>query len=440
MKRNTLILVAIAGALAVAVYFLEIKEGKPRDESPDTPVTRPAFTFTRADIATLIVNRRGESATIEDHDGKWLISQPVNAAADQSAVDSLVNGLSSAKVERDLPADPETMKSYGLEEPAITLEIKLKSGEEHRVRLGEKDFSGLSVYAQLDEAPGIALLPASILTSSDKSADDWRDKSVIGLSQFDISSLSLKNENGQIELAKDDGKWAIKSPMSIAADEAEVSSLLSEVSGAKASDFVAETDPGKYGLDKPKITLTAKLNDGSQRVLSLSSKIDENYYARNSDRPQILKVDSGLYDKLNVKLSKLRDKQIVKLNKDELTRIEVKNPNLTLVAEKDKDNKWIIKSPADKKDKEARSNKLLDPFETKATEVLDVAPSSAAAKLAKPAVEVRLTDKAGKITVVTISSADGEDAYVRVKDRAGVYKVGKQLLEDLSFKIADIVD
>ena len=228
--------------------------------------------------------------------------------------------------------------------------------------------------------------------------------------------------------------------MSIAADEAEVSSLLSEVSSAKASDFVAETDPAKYGLDKPRITLTAKLNDGSQRVLSLSSKIDENYYARNSDRPQILKIDSALYEKLNVKLSKLRDKQIVKLNKDELTRIEIKNPNLTLVAEKDKDNKWIIKSPADKKDKEARSNKLLDPFETKATEVLDVAPSSAAAKLAKPAVEVRFTDKSGKITVVTISSADGDDAYVRVKDRAGVYKVGKQLLEDLSFKIADVVE
>src|SRR6185369_15268380 len=104
----------------------------------------------------------------------------------------------------------------------------------------------------------------------------------------------------------------------------------------------------------------------------------------------------------------------------------------TLVAEKDKENKWIIKTPTDKKDKEARSGKVLDPLETKATEVLDAAPSSAAAKLAKPAVEVRLTDKNGKVTVVTVSSADGEDAYVKVKDRPGVYKVGKQTLEDLS--------
>ena len=440
MKRNTLILVAIAAALAAAVYFLEIKEGKPRDEPTSTPTKRPAFTFTRADVATLIVNRAGQSATIEDHDGKWLISQPVNAAADQSAVDSLVSGLSSAQVERDLPSDPEKLKSYGLEEPAVTLEIKLKSGEEHQLRLGEKDFSGLSVYALLDEAPGVALLPASVLTGSDKSADDLRDKSVLGLSQFDINSLSLKNENGQIELGKDDGKWSIKSPVAIAADETEVSSLLSELSNAKASDFVAETEAAKYGLDKPKITLTAKLNDGTQRVLNISPKIDDNYYARNSERAQILKVDSTLYDKLNVKLSKLRDKQIVKFDKDELSRIEIKNPNLTLVAEKDKDNKWIIKSPADKKDKEARSNKVLDPLETRATEVLDAAPSSAAAKLAKPAVEVRLTDKSGKITLVTVSSADGEDVYVRVKDRAGVYKVGKQVLEDLSFKIADVVE
>ena len=442
MKRTTLILLLAAAVFGVVVYFLEIREGKPRDETT-TETKKPAFTFTRSDVAAITVIRAGQSVTIDDHDGKWVISQPVNALADESTIDSLVSSLTSARIERVLPAEPEKMRDFGLEEPRVIVEVKLKSGEEHRLRVGEKDFSELSVYALLDEAPDVAILGSSVLTSSDKSLDDLRDRAVLGVSQFDVKSLTLKNENGEIELDKTDGKWSIKRPIDAPADESEVSSLISDATSAKATEFVADAqpDPAKYGIDKPKITLTAKLNDGSERVLTLGSKVDDNHYARNSDRPQIVKIDSDLYEKLNVKLAKLRDKQILKVDKEELTRIEIKNPNLTLVAEKDKDkDKWLIKSPADKKDKEARTTKLLDPLETKATEVLDAAPASAKAKLAKPAVEVQVTDKSGKTTSLSISSADGDDVYVSVKGRPGVYKVGKQMLDDLSFKIADVVD
>ena len=86
MKRNTLILLLLAAAVGVAVYFLEIKPGKPRDEKTDE--SKPAFAFKKEDVASISITRSGQTVTVEAADGKWTINQPLTAQANQSAVDS----------------------------------------------------------------------------------------------------------------------------------------------------------------------------------------------------------------------------------------------------------------------------------------------------------------------------------------------------------------
>ena len=436
MKKNTLILLLLAAAIGVVVYYLEIKPGKPRDEKPDE--SKPAFTFKREDISSLSITRGGQTVTVEDKDGKWTITQPLTAQANQSAVDSLASSLTSAKVERNLSPSPDEMKSFGLEEPAVTVEIKLNSGDTKTLKLGGKDFSGLSAYAQIGDSNEVLLVPASVLTSSDKSLNDLRDKAILGASQFDIKSITLTNENGQIALAKDGGDWVLKKPFEAGVESTEMNSFLSEVTSAEAEEFVSETgdDLAKYGLDKPNITLTAQLNDGSERTIAAGVK-DDNHYAKASSKAQVFKISSSLYDKLNIKPTELRNKEIFKLDRDNLSKIEIKNPNVKVVAEKSGD-KWVIKEPADKKDKDAPTFKIINPFDTKADEILDSPGSDVKSKLAKPAVEARLTYKDGRVVEVKVSSADGENAYASVKGRNEVFKVKKQMLDDLSFKLADL--
>jgi hypothetical protein len=436
MKRSTLLLLLLAALGGLLIYYLEIKPGKPRDEKPDE--TKPAFTFTREDVTGLALTRGGKTVNLENQNGKWVITQPVSAAADESALNSLVGDLVSARVEREFAASGD-LKNYGLAEPAVKLEIKLKNGQTRRVELGGKDVTDSSAYGRVDGGQ-IAMLPASLLASADKSLDDLRDRSLLGATQYELTSLRVTNDAGGFELAKDNADWALKSPVQGPAEESAVTSLLGDLTAAKSAEIVSETadDLAKYGLDKSKTGLTVKLATGAERSVSIGSKVDDKFYARVSDRPQILKVEQSLLDKLNTKPGDLRSKEMVKIVRDDLKTISIKNPNGTLVAE-NKDGKWVVTAPADKKDKEAQTFKLFTPFESKAAEVLDKAPASALAKLAKPAVEVRLTDKNGKTTLVQISSADGDDCYVRVEGRAGIFKLNKMMLEGLSFKMDEAV-
>ena len=80
MKRNTLILLLIAVVALVAVYFIEVRPGKPRDEEPEK--SRPAFKFSREDVTGISVVRGGQTVNLENQNNKWVITQPVSAAAD----------------------------------------------------------------------------------------------------------------------------------------------------------------------------------------------------------------------------------------------------------------------------------------------------------------------------------------------------------------------
>jgi hypothetical protein len=439
MKRSTLIILLIAAVASTAIYFLDYKSAKPRDEEPEK--TRPAFKFTRDEINSVSILRSGQTTRLENQNNKWVITQPVNAPADESAISALLSDLVNARIDSEFPAVGGDLKPYGLAEPKVKLDVKLKNGQTHHVELGAKDQIGSSAYAKIDGAQNVAMISSGLLNDSDKSVSDMRDRALIGAGQNEFSAVKVVNENGGYELEKKDSDWNIKSPIQGSTDGSQVSSLLSDFTGAKATEIVSETtdEPAKYGLDKPKLSLTTRFLNGGERTVSVGSKVDENYYAKVSDRPQLLKVDKAFYDKLNTKLATLRSKQFVKFNRDDLTKIYVKNPNVTLVAEK-KDDKWLVTEPADKKDKEASTFKIFSSLETPATEVIDKPTAAIAAKLAKPAVEVRLTDKGGKTTTVKISAADGEDVYIKVEGQPEIYKAAKSLLDGLSFKADEAVN
>lgn len=307
MKRSTLILLLVAVALGGVVFFIQ-KRDKERNTSRDSDeaTSKPAFNFKREDVAAVSITRGDQTVKLENQSGKWQIVEPVKADADESAVEGVIGEVTGATVDRTLVMTPSLQHGSGLDKPAVLLEVKLKGGAQHRIALGRQDPTGANVYAQLDQNKDVALVSPTLLSGTNKS------------------------------------------------------------------------------------------------------------------------------------LSDLRDKALIKANLDELTRVQVKNPNGKLVVEKDKDGKWLIAEPADRKGKEAKTDKLFTFEHARATEVIDNAPADVTAKLAHPAVEVQITDKGGKTTALQISAADGDNIFARVEGRSVIYKVSKQVLEDLSFTLADV--
>jgi hypothetical protein len=76
--------------------------------------------------------------------------------------------------------------------------------------------------------------------------------------------------------------------------------------------------------------------------------------------------------------------------------------------------------------------------QARAGEIFDHRAPGVAAKLAKPAVEITLTAKDGRKLSAEISKESDGFVYARTSDGPAIYKLDKQILEDLNFKPSEI--
>ena len=447
IKKPTLVVLLCAAILGGVVYYLNKKSAA--TTSTDA-ASKPAFSIDSSTVTSLTLAHPASPdqppVQIVKQNGAWQIVQPTATAADSASIQAILDGLATSRVAQTESGAPDRLKAYGLEPPQLSLDFQLQNGAKHTLVMGNGDFSGDSVYAIVDGSKTVSLLPKTLFARMDKSFDDLRDHAVLHIQAAQVASFDLKNSSGEFAAAKDSkdtAAWKFTKPADAPADGDAINALLGAVENAKATAIASEKpdDPGKYGLASPAIAFTAT-NDNSQKSTLLIGKKDDNdYFARDPARPQIFRIDADLEKKLAETYGDLRDKKVAHFDQQQIVRIELHNANgdSVLVHKDGAEDEWTFDSPADQKGKAATGWKIMSPVDgLKADEVLDHPPANIAATLANPAVQVILTDKAGKALKVQISKASGDFAYARTSDGAAVYKLKKQALDDLNLKAADL--
>ncbi len=447
IKKSTLAVLLCAAILGGVVYYLNKKGAAAK--SPDD-AAKPAFSIDSSTISSLTLSHPAlpdqPPIQIVKRNSTWQIVQPTETDADSSTIQGILDGLATSRVAQTESGGPDRLKAYGLDPPQLLLEFQLQNGTKHTLALGHADFSGDSTYGIVDGATSVSLLPKSLNAGLDKSFDDLRDHSVLHLAASQVSSFDLKNAGGELAVAKDakdPAVWKFTKPADAPADGDAVNALLGAIESAKATAVVSEKpdDLAKYGLSSPAVTFAATDDKAVKSTLAIGQKGTGDYFVRDLGRPQIFRIDADLFKKFGATYAELRDKKVAHFDQQQITRVELRNANGTSVlTHKDgATDEWTFDSPADQKGKAATAWKVLAPVDAlRSDEVLDIPPANITASLAKPAVEVILTDKAGKALSVQISKESGDFVYARTSDSAAVYKLKKQVLDDLNMKPAEL--
>lgn len=446
IKKSTLVVLLAAIALGAAVYYLDWKRGLKEKDKPADAANKPAFTIAAAaDIRAFSISRPSESGQpamrIEKRGGTWRILQPIDTDADQPSLELIASGLAEAHLDAAAPGTPDRLRVFGLDPPIVSVEFQLANGAKHTLKLGGKDFTGMSVYAIVDGAKDVALLPQSLLFATGKTVDQLRDHTVLHIVSGEAASFDLKNSSGQLSASRDKEDWIFTKPAITLADAGGVNTFLGGVGSAKMTAIVSETPDklAKYGLAAPAITFSSVDAKGKSSTLLVGKKDGEEYFARDAARPMIFRINAGLYKTLMETYSDLRDKKLVHFDPSQMNRVELHNANGTMVCTRKSEEEWTIEAPAEQKGKSAGAWKILSPFTTaKGEELIDHPGRDILAKLAKPGVEAVFTDKAGKKLSVRLSSVAGDFVYAQASDSPTVYKLRKQVSEDLSFKASDL--
>ncbi len=441
IRKSTLLVLLAAIVLGAAVYFFDWRRSQKESEKPPVDAEKPAYAIQPQDISSLSIKHPGNSAEpvlrFEKRNGNWQITQPLETQAEQSSLEGIVDSLSSARIAQNEPGTPDRLKVFGLDPPAVLIGFQLQNGAKHTLALGNKDFTGISVYSIVDASKDVALLPESLLVSTSKSLQDLRDKNVLHIVNGDIVSFDLKNPSGQLAAKKEKDEWKFTKPMEARGDGNGIDSLLATIASGKMTAIASETPDNlaKYGLASPAIMFTAVEGKGKTSTLIVGKKEDGQYFARDISRLTIFRIDEDLYKKLAQNLGDLRDKKLTHFDPAVINHVEIHNASGTFICTRKSESDWIIDAPADQKGKSPEISKVFLPLEQAiAEQVFDQPPADLRAKLAKPAFEATLTDKSGKKLTVQISGESAGFVYAKTSDGPAIYKFNKQILSDLSFR------
>jgi hypothetical protein len=281
--------------------------------------------------------------------------------------------------------------------------------------------------------------------------DDKKLEKVFAEAKSDkIDQVTVKSVSGdRTTVQKQAGGWQVTQPAPVNADEAELSGITSNLASLEIQRVVDDqpTEVKQYGLDPPRIEVTFK-QDGKERTLLLGQKTPTgtDIYAKLPDKPRVFLVSSYLEATFNKSSFDLRDKTILKIDRDKVDRVEIETPDHTVkVAKQGSD--WRITSPVDARADFGAVEGIIGRLNTtpmKSAIPVD-ARNLAEYGMDKPAATVRVMSGSAQATLLIGKSAGEGLVYAEDPSRPLVFTVESALFDELKkpagdFRVKDLFD
>jgi hypothetical protein len=222
--------------------------------------------FERDRVERIAVSTGAQTIELAKQGMEWHLTRPVEATADNVAVDGLINRLNTLQM-KSIVTDQSTAgdaKQYGFDRPQSTVTLTA-GGNTVSLTIGGK--AGEEVYARDSSRPLVSTTESSVLTDLQKGPDEYRRKEVLAFRGYSGDRVEFSRDGQTIAFEKviADGqpdKWRRTSPTAGEPEPMNMESLLLKLEGIRAQSFRNST--AGTGLEKPTLTVSARSDAGKQ--------------------------------------------------------------------------------------------------------------------------------------------------------------------------------
>ncbi len=428
--RGLVIATVILAALSAALYWSNRHPSEPKTEaSADTPPKM--LSVKESEITKFEVKRKGggEVALQRDNSGKWQMTAPKPLAVDQSAVQSLLGTFSSFEALRVVEDKASNLNQYGLDSPALEVDLTGKDSQTRRLLLGDQAPTGNALYAKLGDDARVFTIPSYQKTSIDKTANDLRDKRLLTANPDQISQVELLRKKGEIAFGRSKDTWQIVKPAPARADDYEIDQVVRNLAQAQMDLRGSGADEAKTAaaFASGSAVVTAKITDASGTQQLEIRKNKDDYYAKSSGVVGVYKIASDLPKSLDKDVADFRNKKLFDFGYAEPDKIEIHSGEKAYFLTKGGDDWWS--GDGKKLDTEGAESVLSDVRDLSATKFVS-------SGFTAPVVEIIVTSDKGKRVEDVLIAKSGEDYVAERKGEPAFYQVDDKAIQGLQ-KAAD---
>jgi hypothetical protein len=279
--------------------------------------------------------------------------------------------------------------------------------------------------------------------SAEAAKPDTEAPSILKLDENSITRLELKKKDAPpILLTKNGSQWKIDEPKPLVADQTAVSSMLSTLASLNSERLVDDkgSDLQRYGLDHPpmEVDVTEKDNKTQHLLLGDDTPAGSAVYTSLAGDPRVFTIASYHKTSLDKSLNDLRDKRLLPLSADKISRVEITGKNGDIEFGRNKDEWQILKPKPMRADSYAVGDMVSKIADTRIDLSSSDAAKEAVAAFAKgtPLGTVKVTDESGTQQLQLRKNKDSY--YAKSSMVEGTYKVDSTVADAVNKKLEDL--
>jgi hypothetical protein len=275
---------------------------------------------------------------------------------------------------------------------------------------------------------------------SPETAASKQEKVFTGVDADKVEELKVTSDKGDVTtLKKENGAWNIVAPLTSKADESEANAITSAIGQLEVVRVIDENpaDLKDYGLTSPRIQIEFKGagdKDYKRLVIGDKSPTGSDLFARRNEDKKVFLVPAAQETTFNKGTFDLRDKVVLKLDRDKVDGVEIDAGGKKIAFAKD-NAEWKITQPTQARADFSAVEGLIGRLQTTAMKSIAAEnPTPADLKkygLDKPSTVVDLKMGSARATFAIGGKAGDNTVYARDVSKPAVVTVESMLADDL---------
>lgn len=312
----------------------------------------PAQSLFAADISDISVSTANTDASysLERRERGWFLEKPFSWRADAFAVNRLLSELrfldnSLGFSVEEVAGAGNTLSSYGLEKPAVTVTVKDLAGT-HRLQVGKTTPDGRSVYVLSPDEKYIIPAPISLLNAISQTPNELRAREVFAMRPYEVRAVTIRTafsggSEQRVGLVRARGNaqspensaWRFETPVAADANTQLVEKQLGELTALPYVRFVSgdAAPDDATGLKIPALRFTLEAANRSRTLLvgnpDPADSTGKTLFAKLEDNPAVFTVPAETVNAWKTAARDLRDPFFLQFNPANLTGITIRDGN-----------------------------------------------------------------------------------------------------------------
>jgi Domain of unknown function (DUF4340) len=257
---------------------------------------------------------------------------------------------------------------------------------------------------------------------------------ILKLDEAAITKLELKKKDAQpiVVTKNNSGAWQIVQPKPLRADQSTVTGTISTLSSLDSERLVEDkaSDLKQYGLDQPSLEadITEKDNKTQKLLIGDETPTGSAVYTMLAGDPRIFTMASYHKTSIDKSLNDLRDKRLLTVSVDKVSRLELIRKNQEIKFGRNKDE-WQILKPKPLRTDSSQVGELVGKLAEARMDLSgsdkDVEEATSSFARATPVATAKVTDQSGTQELQIRKSKD--TYYAKSTAVEGAYKIDSSL-------------